>query len=196
MSAVKHILNATTQWAWLIAARLIAILLGLFVVAAALPFRIKDYSVSDNRQIVNLPGWAWLWGNDHDGLLGDKRLWWANNTPLGWAVDSFMAMYWWAAIRNPANNMRQLDAFSAPVIDSQIKYLGRYTVEDKPNLDGWQFVWAEQDVRRWYGFYLVHCWSDTRAFVIRLGFKIKPSHYLTAEPRKGLTFKINPYKKI
>ena len=100
------------------------------------------------------------------------------------------------SIRNPANNLRFLDAFSAPIIGSQIRYRGRYTVEDKLGLDGWQFVLAEQDGRRWFGFYLVRCWNDQRAFVIRLGFKIKPEHEGMNEPRKGLTFKINPYKEI
>ena len=190
------IFRAALQWAWLIVARAAGIITGLVVVAVAIPFRVAGLSGSDGRPILNLPRWAWLWGNDFDGLLGDKRGWWEANTPLGWAVDSFAAMYWWAAIRNPANNMRFLDAFSAPIIGSQIRYRGSYTVEDKPGLDGWHFVWAEQDGKRWFGFYLVRCWNDQRAFVIRLGFKIKPEHEGMNEPRKGLTFKINPYKEI
>lgn len=187
---------ALVQWLSLAIVRLLAIVCGLFVVAVALPFRVPGVSVSDGRSIVNLPRWAWLWGNDFDGLLGDKRGWWAANAPLGWAVDSFAAMWWWAAVRNPANNMRLLPAFSAPIVGSAIGYAGQYTVEDKPGMGGWQFVWAEQDGRRWFGFYLVHEWSLTRAFVLRVGFKIKPSHAGTQEPAKGLTFKINPLKSI
>lgn len=190
------ILRALLQWSWLILARLAGIVTGLVTVALAIPFRVPTVSLSDGRQIVNLPRWAWLWGNDFDGLLGDKRGWWAENTPFGWAVDSFATMYWWAAIRNPANNMRFLDAFSAPVIGSKISYYGRYTVEDKPGMGGWQFVTAEQGARRWYGFYLVHEWGKSRAFAVRLGFKIKPSHAGTYEPAKGLTFKVNPFKAI
>lgn len=190
------ILHALAQWSWLIIARLAGILSGLLMVALAIPFRVPAVSLSDGRDIVNLPRLAWLWGNDFDGLLGDKRGWWSANTPFGWAVDSFLAMYWWAAIRNPANNMRFLDLFSAPIADAAIGYRGRFTVEDKPGMDGWQLVWSERDGKRWYGFYLVHCWSDTRAFVVRLGFKIKPEHAGRLEPRKGLTFKINPYKAI
>lgn len=190
------IIEALMQWSWLIVARLLGIITGLVMVPLAIPFRVDGVSGSDGRPIVNLPRWAWLWGNDFDGLLGDKRGRWADNTPRGWAVDSFMAMFWWAAIRNPANNMRFLDAFSAPIMDSKIGYWGRYTVEDKPGLDGWQFVWAEQEGRRWYGFYAVLCWSTTRALVVRLGFKIKPEHAGKQEPRKGLTFKVNLYKAI
>ena len=190
------IIRALLQWAWLVLARLAGIVSGLLMVALAIPFAVPGYSLSDGRVILNLPRWAWLWGNDFDGLLGDKRGWWSANTPFGWAVDSFLAMYWWAAIRNPANNMRLLSWFSAPIVGSDINHLGQFTVEDKPGMDGWQFVWAEQGGRRWFGFYLVHCWSSKRALVIRLGFKIKPSHAGTTEPRKGLTFKLNPAKNI
>lgn len=190
------ILRALAQWSWLIIARLAGILSGFLMVALAIPFRVPAVSLSDGRAIVNLPRWAWLWGNDFDGLLGDKRGWWAENTPFGWAVDSFAAMWWWAAFRNPANNMRLLEAFSAPVIDSKITYRGRYVVEDKPGMGGWQFVIVENDGKRWFGFYWVHEWSTTRAFVIRLGFKVKPSHQGANEPRKGLTFKFNPAKSI
>jgi hypothetical protein len=190
------ILHALGQWSWLVLARLVGIVTGLIVVALAIPFRVSAVSLSDGRAIVNLPLRAWIWGNDHDGLTGDKRGWWAANTPFGWSADSFGAMYWWAAIRNPANNMRLLDTFSAPVIGSKISYRGRRVVEDKPGMDGWQFVIVENDGKRWFGFYLVHCWSEKRAFVVRLGFKVKPSHQGANEPRKGLTFKLNPFKSI
>ena len=77
-----------------------------------------------------------------------------------------------------------------------IGYRGQYTVEDKPGMGGWQFVWAEQEGARWYGFYLVHEWSITRALVVRLGFKVKPSHAGRDEPAKGMTFKVSPWKAI
>lgn len=190
------ILSALVQWAGLLLARLACILLGLVVVALAIPFRGPDYSESDGRAIANLPGWAWLWGNDYDGLLGDKRGWWAANTPFGVAVDSFLAMWVWAALRNPANNMRFLSAFSAPIIGSIIAWHGDYVVEDKPGLGGWQFVIVENAGKRWFGFYLVHEWSATRALVVRIGFKVKPDHQGKDEPAKGMTFKINPFKAI
>jgi len=72
------ILHALAQWSWLIIARLAGILSGLVMVALAIPFRVPAVSLSDGRAIVNLPRWAWLWGNDFDGLLGDKRGWWSS----------------------------------------------------------------------------------------------------------------------
>jgi hypothetical protein len=195
---MKELIKASLQWSWLILARLLGIITGLVVVAIAIPFRREDISKSDGRRIINLPKWAWLWGNDFDGLLGDKREWWANNTPFGWKVDSYMAMYWWAAIRNPANNMRFLDMFSAPVsVPARVYWKGDYIVEDKVGMDGWQLVISSDNGKDKYGFYFVKCWNDARAFVVRIGFKIKPSHDESVdEPRKGLTFKINPYKDI
>jgi hypothetical protein len=190
------ICKALAQWVFLLLSNLILDLLGLFVVAAAIPFRVPGVSGSDGRPIVNLPRWVWLFGNDYDGLLGDKRGWWAANTPFGWPVDSFWAMWWWAAIRNPVNNMRFVKLWQAPVAGSTITYRGDYTVEDSQGQGGWQFVITENGGRHWYGFYLVHQWSAKHALVVRFGFKVKPSHAGTAEEPKGMTTKINPWKAI
>uniref|UniRef100_A0AAU6VYM5 Uncharacterized protein n=2 Tax=unclassified bacterial viruses TaxID=12333 RepID=A0AAU6VYM5_9VIRU len=189
-------LKAVVQFALLLLASFVLIPVGWLVVALAIPFRVEGQSVSDGRHILNLPKWAWLWGNDYDGLLGDGRNWWAENTPYGWSVDSYKAMWWWAAIRNPVNNKRLTSWGQAPIIGSEITYSGQYTVEDKPGMGGWQFVTAEQNGKKWYGFYLVHEWNTERALVIRFGYKIKPLHAGTDEPAKGYTTKINPYKSI
>ena len=123
-------LRAILQWTFLLLANIVTDLLGIFVVALAIPFRVPGVSVSDGRPIVNLPKWVWMFGNDYDGLLGDKRGWWDANTPFGWKVDSFMAMWWWAAIRNPVNNMRLMKLFQAPVRGSTITYKGDFHVRD------------------------------------------------------------------
>ena len=52
------ILHALAQWSWLILARLAGILTGFVMVALAIPFRVPTVSLSDGRQIVNLPRWA------------------------------------------------------------------------------------------------------------------------------------------
>ncbi|MNF56513.1 hypothetical protein D3C84_380020 [compost metagenome] len=189
-------IRATLQWVFLFLSNVVLVFIGLVYVAIAIPFAKDGASISDGRRILNLPRWAWLFGNDADGLLGDKRGWWAENTPFGIDVNSFLAKWWWAAIRNPVNNKRRLSLYSAPIVGSKITYSGNYTVEDKPGMGGWQFVTAEQGGKKWYGFYLVHEWSLTRALVIRLGFKIKPSHAGKDEEPKGMTTKINPFKAI
>ena len=199
---VKDVVKALLQWTLLAIVRLVFIVLGFIVVAVAIPFRVPEESVSDGRPIVNLPKWAWVWGNDHDGLLGDKRHWWADNTPFGVDVNSFLAMYWWTAIRNPANNMRHLSWFSAPIVGSTIEYVGDYVVEDRPREGGWHFTKTKNEGKTYYGFHAVWEWKGIfgkltkheRGFVLRLGFKVKPEHQDQDEPRKGMTFRIIPWK--
>ena len=65
-----NITKAICQWVFLLACNIVTDLIGLFVVAIAIPFRVDDVSKSDGRPIVNLPRWAWLFGNDYDGLQG------------------------------------------------------------------------------------------------------------------------------
>jgi hypothetical protein len=189
--------KAALQWVFCLASNIILDLMGLVMVAIALPFRVEGISVSDGRKIINLPRWAWLWGNDFDGVTGDKRGWWANNTPFGWDVNGFAAMYWWTAIRNPANNMRRVPLWSAPIIGSTITYKGNYYVADKLGGDGWQFVkLVDKTDRSYYGFYFTKQYSKTRMFVVRVGFKISPTHQGTQEQPKGMTTRINPWRKI
>lgn len=188
---------AFSQWIFLLVARVVLIVAGLFVVAIALPFRVSRTSVSDGRAIINLPRWAWLWGNDYDGLLGDKRGWWKDNTVFCLPVNSLFAMWWWAAIRNPANNMRRVSLFSCPANKCDIDFIGHLVVEDKPGMSGWRFIVARLGGRCWYGFYFVRQWSAARAFVVQLGFKIKPSHKNDPSAKeKGFTFEVNPVKEI
>jgi len=188
-------IKAVLQWTFLFVANVILCLIGFVVVAIAIPFRVDGKSLSDGRPIKNLPKCVWLFGNDYDGLLGDKRMWWAANTPFGLPADHFISMYTWAALRNPVNNKRFTDMFSCPVEGSTITYKGKENVRDHAGEQGWQFVTTENNGKKWYGFYLVHLWSDKRAFVIRLGYKTEPSDAGSTE-RQGMTTKINLYKSI
>ncbi|MCD5980525.1 DUF7338 family protein [Pseudomonas quasicaspiana] len=208
---------ARIEWVLLLILRLVPILVGLPVVALAVCWPVPGVSLSDGRPIFNVPRWAWLFGNDFDGLDGDKRNWWAENCdalvlfgllpllrrlriavpPL--SVTGWLARWWWAAVRNPVNNMRLLPLFSCPVGECLIECLGRPLVEDKPGAGGFQFVTARRPTgwARWYGLYYVKELTATRALVIRLGFKIRPDHAGNAtEAAKGMTFKLNPWKDI
>lgn len=187
--------RALAQWLFLFVCNVALLILGLVVVAVAIPFRVPGVSVSDGRPIVNLPRWAWLWGNDYDGLTGDKHGTWAASTPFGWPADSFLAMYTWAALRNPVNNLRQTSLFSCPVASVTITGYGQDYVRDHIGQTGWQFVIARRGLRRWYGFYWVHPWSLTRALVVRLGYKITKADQGGAE-LIGMTTKVNFVKSI
>lgn len=189
--------RALLQWGVLALLNVVTFLLGLLVVAVAIPFRVPGKSLSDGRPISNLPRWAWLFGNDYDGLLGDKRGWWAANTPWGVAVDSWLAMWWWAAIRNPVNNMRLVPGLYCPAWLCTFVGWGDAYVRDKPGQGGMQFVIARKGWRRWYGFYWVHQFQrwPSRAFIIRLGYKINLGNAGDAE-LIGQTIKINLAKSI
>lgn len=190
------VVKALLKWPRLFISSLTLFFLGLFMVAIALPFRVQGFSVSDGRPIVNLPRWAYVWGNDFDGALGDKRGWWAENTPFGVDVTSFLAMWWWLAIRNPSNNMRRLETFYAPITGSTITYAGDFIVEDDVDGGGWQFVkCVSAKGKTYYGFYLVKEYGE-RCLMIRLGHKIKPEHAGTVDQPKGFTFRFNPWKKL
>lgn len=173
-------------------------LLGLVIVPVALLFPNGAASVSDGRPIVVLPDWAWLWSNSFDGSLGDKRGWWDKHTPFGLGAKHFFSQFWWLAIRNPVNNLRRTRIFSCPVSECYVDFVGQFEVADKPGKTGWQFVTAEhkRTERTWHGFYGVWPYGNSRAVVVRLGFKIKPEHEITHELPKGFTFRVNPWKKI
>lgn len=189
-------MKVAVQWLGLFVVTILAFVVGLPAVAVAVFFLVDDFSASDGRRIINAPRWLWLWGNDFDGYDGDGRGWWAANSIFGWPVQNKFVRWWWAAIRNPANNRRRIKLFSCPVAMCRISYSGQRVVEDRPGLGGWQFVTASYNSKSWYGFYWVKELSKTRAFVVRMGFKIKPDHLGRDEPDKGYTFKINPYKAI
>lgn len=186
------------QWLVVLTVRLLLIATGFVMVPLALPFREWSTSVMDNRRIWTLPLWAWLWSNDFDGTMGDKRGWWDAHAPFGLGAKHWFSQFVWLAIRNPANNFRRTKLGSCPVQECFIAFKGDFRVSDKPGMGGWRFIWAKHrdTSRKWYGFYLVKQWSETRALVVRLGFKIEPWHENAGEPPKGFTFKINPWKAI
>jgi hypothetical protein len=187
---------ALLQFVFLFLSDLVMDAAGLFVVAIAIPFRIESTSIDDGRPILNLPKWAYPWGNDFDGLLGDKRGWWTANAPF--PFHTFLGMYWWAAIRNPANNMRMFSLWNAPIQGSRIEWRGDFTVADKPFMGGMQLVKLTNPSLRLprYGFYWVHQWTPTHATVLRLGYKISPDLQGTLELPKGETTRFNPWKSI
>jgi hypothetical protein len=205
-----HILRAAWQWAVFLPLRVFLILLGWLVVPLALPFlTIQGPPVAFTQapgfwSLARLPAWAWLWSNDRDGALGDKRGWWHLNAPFGLGAYHWFSKLWWLAIRNPANNMRFSPWFSCPLTECDFRYWGDESVEDRPGQGGQRLLLATHKTtgRRYYGFYCVWQWSATRALVIQLGFKPEPSDWAddySTDPSaqwKGLTFEVNPWKSI
>lgn len=219
---LKAIALAVVVWITLAFVRTVLILIGIPLSVLAVFFYQPQTSVKyPGRTIYNAPRWLWLWGNDADGMTGDSRGWWHENADQAmffglfpflrrWfpnipMFDSthFISMWYWLALRNPVNNLRYVNLINCVPADYNITLLaGQEFVADKPGLGGFQFVQALPKVKRLpffplpvFGFYFVHEWSSTRAFVIRLGHKIEPRHADTTEP-KGMVFKLNAYKSI
>lgn len=205
-----HILRAALQWALFLPLRVTLILLGLVVVPLALPLlkaqgpAVPFIQAPGNWWLATLPGWAWLWSNDRDGALGDKRGWWHMNTPFDLGAYHWFSQFWWLAIRNPANNMRFSPWFSCPLTECDYQFWGDETVKDRPGQGGRRLLLAthRRTGRRYYGFYGVWQWSAARAVVVQLGFKPEPSDWAEdyrddpSRQWKGLTFEINLYKDI
>lgn len=207
---LKHLFRAAAQWSLLFPVRVVLILLGLLVVPLALPFRQATGAAVPFTQapgvwrLVRLPEWAWIWSNDRDGALGDRRGWWHLNAPFGLGAYHWFSMLWWLALRNPANNMRFTPWFGCPVTECDYRYWGDENVEDRPGQGGRRFLLAthRQTGRRYYGFYGVWQWSPTRAVVIQIGFKGEPKDWAEdysgdlSRQWAGMTFEINLFKDI
>lgn len=201
------------SWPLLFLIRVLGILSGYLVVPLSLPFSrvvegtlrpFSDYPHNGSWQLEILPKLFWMWSNDEDGALGDKRGWWDANTPFG-NCRSFMSKFWWLAVRNPFNNASRFSSFFAcNITNKDWEWYGQEYVRDDFSNTGWQLVFAtDKDTKKIHGgFYWVHRWgSSNRALVVQLGNKIYPRHRWVVENDpiesfKGFTFEINPFKDI
>lgn len=111
---IKLFLKVPILWTVIFILRLIVIVLGLVMV----PIGLKWFSFNNYKFIqypkwwmYNITGIFWPWGNDRDGALGDKRGAWAKK--CSGKVTDFKNMFWWLAIRNPANNFSRFTPFIA-----------------------------------------------------------------------------------
>lgn len=207
---LKHLFLAAAQWLLLLPVRVVLILLGLVVVPLAMPLLVTEgppvpfTQAPGNWQFRRLPAWAWLWSNDRDGAVGDKRGWWHLNAPFGLGAYHPLSMFVWLALRNPANNMRFTRWLGCPVTDCDYRYWGDENVEDRPGEGGRRLLLAthKKTGRRYYGFYGVWQWSTTRAVVIQIGFKGEPKDWAEdytgdlSRQWAGMTFEINLFKDI
>ena len=168
------------------------ILLGLLINAIAIPFRYEDRSHLNDGQPrtytkypehgtwkrIRLPRWALWWDNPYDGLLGDKRGWWANRCRESDRTEyNFLSMYIWSALRNPANYFSR-KVTGCDVSDCVIKrvagnvdYVNRYIVKDTTH---WQVLDAVDSKGRHYPRLMTLIpWSKKYCIEINIGWKLE-----------------------
>jgi hypothetical protein len=175
------------------------ILLGLPLVAIGLPFT-RIVKNDTGREIVRLPAWLLPWDNVVDGLLGDGRGTYALKT-IDW--NPAFAMWWWAAVRNPANYFKRF-ILAIDITRYRTELLaGQNYVRDDMASTGWQLLAARSGRFTAYHFYMVRpLFKSSRAVVIQLGFKFRigdefETYGLSQYRRyKGFTFEVAPFKDI
>lgn len=145
-------------------ALVVMFVLGIPVVAIGLLFTTKTGEVNEfGWQMENLPKILWPWGNDYDGVQGQKNG--KSRNPFGWKIGSYLSNFWWAAIRNPANNF------------------SRYTV----GFDYNKVKEIAQDGNWWYVYTDKFTYTTYRTPKWVLGWKITPYRW-SDRPWCGATF--------
>jgi len=174
---------------FLVAIKALASVLGLFVVAIALPFVKEDIppklpktitrTVSSGWTYIRLPKWAdWCWGNDKYGAEGN---WF-------WNGKSFWKRYQWLALRNPANNLQRYNLFRFDTDPKEVKFLGDKLLDDVRGLSGFQIVWQDWKAGL---YYILPYKNKDKCLRIRLGYKINP---MSKKPESAaLSVLIHPY---
>ena len=209
---IWHVLKLFVKSTLIFLAGLPVTLLGLPVVALALPYRIHHPETqkpfTDLRQLpgvwrlVTLPDWARWWSNEFDGAWGDKRGWWntyAFNT-FGKRCYEFLPMWWWLAIRNPANYWSRV-VTGCDVSKCVVTRLAGQELADEDH-PGWSFLVAtDRDTGKQY--HLLQFWfpwNATHGVWGRFGWKIDMADNGTsadARPQdriKGSVYRLSPWK--
>lgn len=217
--------------AWRFVARTLAVILNLFVQALCLPYNYYplrraadggypkpgELTLANDRlesgwRYMRTSPWDWverIFGNPHDGMLGDKRGRWILETPFGLPVTHGFSRWWWAAIRNPANGLRRSRFFAADLDRClPLRYFGQRHVGDRKGEAGWQFVYTTERGRPWRlfaGFYWVWMYPawltgrpQQKCIRVRLGFKLDPDDRGDGTPEQdhGFTTVIAPWKSV
>lgn len=182
-------LATLVMFPFLVVAKALAILLGLFVVAIALPFAKEstppalpstvNRTVADGWKYIALPKWAnWLWGNDKYGAEGN---WF-------WNGKTFWKRYVWLALRNPANNLQRYSLFRFDTDPKEVRWIGDKLVDDVRGFSGFQIAW-----QGWHSglYWIIPYKNIDKCLRIRLGYKINPCSKKSESA--ALSVLIHPY---
>jgi len=203
MKGLFDLIYMVVSWMVLVLIRLPLILIGLVVTPIALRDRkismkgaqkFTQFHKDDIWFHIGLPKWAWLWSNDRDGAMGDKRGWWHNE--VNRKSQNMWPMYKWLALRNPVNNLGFLPFFSCDISKAKVEVIAGHEAPDYKDMPkGLQILKANDGKFNYY-----HLYYTSDRFYIRIGHKIKLVHNLyvhsETDPTKSLksfTFRIRKY---
>jgi len=177
-------------------------LLGLVVVAIALPFsydvepapewdKPDKRSVYDGWTFVSLPRWAqWCWGSDKYGARGNW--FWPEHYS---DTRSFKAMYVWLAIRNACSNLNNNFGFSYEYKGEYIDYIGAKEIDDNVGKTGVRLAWHRYRPTMSSLTILLRYGSSNKYFWWRLGYKHQP-HSESGNAVFATMLLPNPLKRI
>jgi len=184
------------------------------VVAVGMLFKkdlgVRTFSTGETVANYELPDWLYWWQNLEDNLTGDKRgdYWNAERfrpsifTQAVWTSPT-LKMWWWSAIRNPANNLKRI-VIGVDVREFTFhKLCGDDSVRDDTNSEGFHILYARPK-DGWFIrplFYLVKGYGNGRGVVLQFGWKIKLKYNTVTYSQeidnfKGVTVEMNPYKDL
>lgn len=144
--------------------------------------------------------WLKPWSCWEDGELGEPSGRWSSLVKGKERTPKAIAKW---ARRNPFNWAKRTSKFFAcRPNDCFITWWGTGDVSNRGVVTpGWYFIKAvdKKTGSKYYGFRLVHKWSDKASLNSVLGYKLKPSHATeiqgNGDEDKAITFRTTPYSK-
>lgn len=167
------------SWLIFLAFRTLMIALGwLLIPVAAFARAYEAYDAphwqeGTRRQYRFTWAFMWPWDNEEDGIA-DPTYW----TPPAWVPKSLqlpVLIIYWSALRNPANNLRYVDALNVKIRGANVNYIGSLAspVELRQYDDDSVTFWS----LTWHGLYSnirVHFRLGSQIWRFWLGWKIYP----------------------
>lgn len=193
-------------WVSMIVLKLVTTIAGLVVVATMYRLRNTHINVMRHRWKILLP-----WVNPEDWYGGPKGVdgvslpqWWIDREGI-----SFKSWWWYHAIRNPANGLRNFEMLDLDIDMKRVRYVtGHYCRMYEPSSIRNRVVKAGRNTiwyLAWQGwkasFKIVHIWNAERHLQIRIGWKVEPrdSKSPVMDPVRsedaGFSFKVLPYRR-
>lgn len=165
--------------------------------------RSRFYTYRDGSRRVVLawaPRWAWLWGNEEDGVAGGGE-WVRTRTHWGPWRRAFV----WSALRNPVNNLRFVSPFGMRIRPARIRVRGNSVESPIADERGtgvvrlrWSYVWQGVRAGLWVrvplakwlhftrraGFPWISVRVQREPYVVNLraGWKLIPSDAYGVDP--------------